>query len=192
VVEPGYRDAVMAVARKPTLTTRGASADVVCAPAVYEWLLDHPDRVALAWRRLKVPCVEIGDAGNGRFTWADGEGSDLAWRTVGRFPGGLVLYATGRVKPSVVAPTVPVKAVVVMTHPAKPAKDGATALSPGVQVYLQTDSRAAAVVMRLLGPTAPKLAEQGAEQLLFFFGGIARYVKAHPEQAEELLGPPRK
>ena len=86
-------------------------------------------------------------------------------------------------------PTVPVQAVVVMTHPKKPAKDGTAALSPAVQAFLQTDSRAANVVLRMLGPTAPKLAQEGAEQLLFFFAGVARYVQAHPEKADELLGP---
>jgi hypothetical protein len=61
-----------------------------------------------------------------------------------------------------------------------------------VQAYMHTDSRAAGVVMRVLGPTAPKLAQEGAEQLLFFFNGIARYVQAHPDQTDALLGPPKR
>jgi hypothetical protein len=192
VVEPGHRDAVLAVVRKPTLSTRGTADDVVCTPAVYDWLLDHPDRVALAWQRLKVPVVDITDAGKGKFAWTDGEGSELVWQTVGRFPDGLVWYATGKVKPSAVTPSVPVRAVVVMTHPKRPAKDGAAALTPAVQAFLQTDSKATNLVLRLLGPTAPKMAQEGAEQLLFFFSGIARYVQAHPEKADELLAPAKK
>lgn len=189
VVEPGYRDAVLGVARKPTIATRGISDAVVCTPAVYEWLLEHPDRTSLAWRRLKVPCVEISDIGNGKFSWADGEGSELTWQTVGRFPNGLVWYATGKVKPSAVTPSVPVRAVVVMTHPKEVGTNGTATISPAVQVYMQTDSKAATVVMRMMGPTAPKLAQQGAEQLLFFFTGIARYLQAHPDQVNNLLGP---
>ncbi len=189
VVEPGFREAVLSVVRKPTVSTRGTSADVVTTPAVYEWLLAHPDRVALAWRRLKVPCVGITDLGNGKFAWSDGDGSELVWQTVGRFPDGVIWYATGKVKPSAVIPTVSVRAVVVMTHPKRPGKDGAVSLSPSVQAFLHTDSKTANVVMRMLGPTAPKLAEQGAEQLLFFFSGIARYTYTHPEKAEALLAP---
>jgi hypothetical protein len=192
VVDAAHRDAVLAVVRKPTLSTRGTSEDLVCTPAVYEWLLDHPDRVSLAWQRLKVPCVEITNPGNGRFAWADGEGSELTWQKVGRFADGLVWYATGKVKPSAVTPTVPVRAVVVMAHPRRPRADGTAALAPSAQVFLQTDSRAANLVLRVMGPTAPKLAEQGAEQLLFFFAGIAKYTQTHPEKAEELLAPPRK
>lgn len=192
VVDPAYRDAVSAVVRKPTIATRGRSDEVICDPAVYDWLLDHPDRVSLAWRRLRVPCVQITDAGKGRFAWSDGEGSELLWQTVGRFPDGLVWYATGKVKPSAVTPTVPVRAVVVMTHPKKPKADGTATVTPAAHVYLHTDSRAANVVLRVLGPTAPKLAEQGAEQLLYFFTGVATYAHKHPDKAGELLSPGKK
>ena len=192
VVDAKHREAVIAVVKKPTISTRGVAPEVTCTPAVYEWLLEHPDRVSLAWQRLKVPCVEIIDVGSGKFTWADGEGSELTWQTVGRFPDGLVWYATGKVKASAVTPTVPVKAVVVMHHPKKPAPDGTATLSPVAHVYLQTDSKAANVVLKLLGPTAPKLAEEGAEQLLYFFSGIAKYVQKHPEKSDDLLAPGKK
>jgi hypothetical protein len=189
VVEATHRDAVLAVVKKPTLTTRGVSPEITCTAAVYEWLLEHPDRTSLAWQRLKVPCVEIQDAGKGAFTWADGEGSELAWQPVGRFKDGLVWYATGKVKCTPVTPTVPVKAVVVMMHPNKPLEGGAAVMQPVTQVYLQTDSKAASVVLKIIGPTAPKLAEQGADQLLYFFTGIARYLQKHPDRRDELLGP---
>ncbi len=189
VVAPEYRDQVLAVVRKPTIATRGAYEDTLCTPAVYEWLLDHPDRTSLAWRRLQVPCVAITDAGNGRFSWSDGEGSELTWQTVGRFADGLVWYATGKVKPSAVTPSVPGRAVVVMLYPKQPLGNGTAIVSPVAQAYLQTDSRATKVVMRMLGPAAPRLAEQGAEQLLFFFAGIARYVQQNPDKSGELLGP---
>lgn len=189
LVDPVYADAVLKVVRQPTISARGASNDLVCRPAVYEWLLAHPDRVSLAWQRLKVPCVEITDLGGGKFTWADGEGSELVWQTVGKFTDGLVWYATGKVKANAVTPTVPVRAVVVFTHAKRPAANGVAVIRPVAQVFLQTDSKAANAVMRVIGPTAPKLAEQGAEQLIYFFNGIAGYVQRHPERTEKLLAP---
>ena len=56
-----------------------------------------------------------------------------------------------------------------------------------VDIYLQTDSKAAALIARLLGPAAPRLAEQGAEQLLLFFAGLTRYIDVHPDEAGTLL-----
>ena len=188
VVQPAFKDTVLKVVRQPTISTKYTSDEVTCGREMYEWLLNHPDRVSLAWRRMKVGCVEITDLGNGKFGWNDDQGSELVWQTVGTFPDGVVWYATGKVKPSPVTPSVPVKAVVVLAYPSK--KEGK--LAPVTQVYLHTDSRAATMITRMLGPTAPKLAEQGAEQLLFFFNGIGRYVTANPEKAEALLAPAKK
>jgi hypothetical protein len=48
------------------------------------------------------------------------------------------------------------------------------------------------VALRVPGPTAPKLAQDAADQLVVFFAGVARYVHAHPDRAEELLAPARR
>jgi hypothetical protein len=189
VVHPDYRDAVMKVVKQPTISTRATAPEVVCTVSMYEWLFDHPDRVALAWQRLKVPAVPITDVGNGQFLWTDEHGSEVTWRVVGAFADGLVWYATGKVKASAAAPSVPVKAVAVLTRQKKAAKDGVAAFNTGVQIYLVSDSRAATAVVKLMGSSASKFAEQGAEQFLEFFNGMADYVQKHPAKAEALLAP---
>ena len=55
-----------------------------------------------------------------------------------------------------------------------------------------SDSRAANLILRVLGPTVPNVAEQAAGQLLDFFSGIAAYVQKHPTKADELLARRRK
>ncbi len=191
-VRPEFRDAVMAVVRQPTITTRAAGEPVVCTVAVYEWLFDHPDRVALAWQRLKVPSITITDLGGGRFAWADENGSEVVWQTVGTFPDGRVWYATGRVKGAKALPSIPVQGVIVVSHPRKAEKDGVAVFAPTAQAYLHSDSRAANLALRALGPQAPKLAEDAAGQLLDFFGGMANHVQQNPKDADALLAPPKR
>lgn len=192
VVHADYRDAVMRVVNRPTVSTKATAPDLVCTVSMYEWLFDHPDRVSAAWQRLKVPAVPIADAGNGLFSWTDEHGSEVVWRTVGTFADGRVWYATGKVRPGAAAPAVPVKAVAILTHPQKAAKDGVASFSTSVQVFLVSDSKAATVALKLMGPAAPRVAEQGAEQFLEFFNGIANYVQKNPTKADALLAPPRK
>lgn len=192
VVAAEYRDTVLKVVKSPTLSTKATAPDVVCTIAMYEWLFDHPDRVALAWQRLNVPAVPITDLGDGRFLWTDENGSEVTWRVVGTFPDGLVWYATGKVKAARATPGVPVKAVAILHRKQKAAQDGVAAFSTSVQVYVQSDSKAAALALRILGPAAPQIAEQGAEQFLEFFNGIADYVQKNPTKAEALLAPKRK
>jgi hypothetical protein len=186
-----HRDAVAAVIKSPTLTAKATDDEFAAHPQVYDWLLEHPDRTSLAWQRLKVPCVEIVDRGKGQFYWGDDSGSDLTWQTVGTFETGTIWYATGKVKPGTFIPTIPVKAVAVLQSPrsAADATTGACTFKPVVNVYIQCDSRLANAALRLAGPSAPRMAEEGAEQLMFFFSGVARYLHKKPEQVETLLGP---
>src|SRR4051812_4869875 len=57
VLPANLREQVARVVRDPTLSAHGPAEEF--AGATYDWLLDHPDRVAIAWRRLGVPCVGI-------------------------------------------------------------------------------------------------------------------------------------
>jgi hypothetical protein len=189
VVSPAHRDAVAGVVRQPTLTAKAAEDEFPAHPNVYDWLLEHPDRTSTAWQRMNIPCVDIGNLGNGQFRWTDENGSELTWQIVGRFPDGVIWYATGKVKPGALLPMVPVKAVAVLHAPRTPAGEGMATLKPSVRVYLLTDSRAAAAVLRMIGPAAPRMAEQGAEQLLLFFSGVAAHLGRNPDKVETLLGP---
>lgn len=192
IVQPAFREAVASVVRQPTLSVKASEDEFPAHTKVYDWLLEHPDRCSLAWRRLQVPCVEITDTGKGKFAWADGSGSELNWQAVGRFPDGLVWYATGKVKPGPLMPTVPVKAVAVLHAVRKAVDDDSAMMKPTISVYLLTDSRAANAVLRIVGPAAPRMAEQGAEQLLLFFSGVAEHLHRHPEKVETVLAPPKK
>ncbi len=190
-VKPEFRDAVARCMGKPTVSTRAMGEEVVCTVAVYEWLYEHPDRVALAWQRLKVPSIPIADMGNGRFGWTDEHGSEIVWQTVGTFPEGRIWYAKGKVKAGIATPSIPVQSVVVVRHKKRIEKDGVALFAPTVEAYMLSDSRAANLILRVLGPTVPNVAEQAAGQLLDFFGGIAAYVQKHPAKADELLAPPK-
>lgn len=193
-VAPNYRDTVAQVMKNATLSAKAADDEFTAHAKIYDWLLEHPDRASLAWRRMKIPCVEIKDLGKGQFHWADPNGSELTWQTVGRFPDGIVWYATGKVNPGTLLPTTPVKAVAILRIPrqALDEKAGTAKFQPLVNVYLQTDSRAASALVRMIGPAAPRMAEDGAEQLLLFFSGPARYIYKHPDEAQSLLAPAAK
>jgi hypothetical protein len=183
------RDAVGKVMQQATLSARAGTEEFVSRPEMYRWLLDHPDRVSKAWRRLGVACTDISDQGNGQCGWRDAQGSQLAWKPVWVGPEGRIWYAEGLTKPGAMLPTVPVKAVAVLRHSLGASGDetGRSVIRHQVDIFIQTDSKAAALVMRMLGPAAPRMAEQGAGQLLLFFSLMARHLDRHPEQAETLL-----
>ena len=191
-IDANYRELVRGVMRSPTVTARHAEESFFAQPALYDWFLEHPDRASLAWRRLNVPCAEVVSEGRGAFAYKDEAGSHVSWRPVAKFTDGVVWYATGQVKFAPLLPVVAVKGVAILKCPRKSVgKTGEAAIfEPSTTIYAQTDSRAASAVLRLVGPAAPRLAEQGAEQLLLFFSGPSRYVFDHPEDGAKLLAPP--
>jgi hypothetical protein len=177
------RSLVLPVVEKPTVSGRGPAETFTCQPAQYLWLLDHPDRAVTAWRRLGARCVSITPRGAGQFGWGDDNGSDVVWETLHKGPDMRIWYAEGKVRPGPVMPLVPVKAVVVLTH----ANLSADSIEHRSELYVQTDSKTAATLARLLGVSAQKVTEQGLGQLQLFFSALSWYLDQHPEQAASLL-----
>ena len=192
-VAPARREAVAKVVKSPTLSTKATEDKFTANTAVYSWMLDNPDRVCLAWQRLDVPCIEISNLGNRQFAWTDEHGSKLVWEPVAKTADGVIWYATGQVKAATLLPMIQVKAVAVLSYPGTATdKPGVSVLKPELQVYFQTESRAANAMLRVVGPAGPKMAEESAEQLLFFFSGVAGYLQRHPSEVQSLLAEKKK
>jgi hypothetical protein len=172
---------------KPTVQARGPAETFSCTPEQYYWLLDNPDRAVLAWRKLGAKCVSIQRRGPNKFGYVDEMGSDIAWETIHQGPGVRIWFAEGKVKASAVLPLVPVKALVVLRHAEGKMPDGNIVVQHQTDLVIHTDSKAAAGVTKLMGQTAPKLAEQGLSQLQLFFSALSCYVDRHPERVETLF-----
>jgi hypothetical protein len=181
------RDALTKVMKDPTITAVSPPEEFVAQPDMYQWLLDHPDRTAGAWRKMGVAAVEIKPLKDGRFCWKDENGSELVWQNVAQGPTGRVWYAEGKVNPGPLFPTVSVTAVAVLTYADTPRSTGDAVIKHQIEVFLHTDSKTANLMTKILGDGAPRMAAQGSEQLLMFFSGVAKYAHDKPEKARSLL-----
>jgi hypothetical protein len=186
-LNPQLRERVRKVLSQPTLVTRAPVDEFRASPKIYNWLMDHPDRTTLAWQRLGVACSPITDRGSGRFGWADKEGSEVIWSTIVQNSQVRVWYAEGHVKLGTLIPSIPIQFVVVVRHNLPTAEIGN--IQHQVDIFCHADSRAVNLVYRLVGPTADKMAEEAAEQMLMFFSGMAGYATQHSQQIDKLLAP---
>jgi hypothetical protein len=184
---PADRAAVAAIVEKPTLRTRGPVEVFNCQPSEYYWLLDNPDIAVLLWRALGARCTDIlRDADDG-FGWRDEQGNRLAWRAVLRSPTQRIWYAEGQGKPGLLLPMIAVRAVVVLHHQEGVDRSGKSAVRHQAELIVQTDSHAVALAAKVLGASAPHLAEQYAAQIETFFGALAWYLHQEPDQGRQLL-----
>jgi hypothetical protein len=193
---PKISERVRRVVEQPTLSAHGPAEVFRASSSFYRWLLDHPDRGVQMWRRLGARCMTISERGGGRFGWADGQGTDITWQTIHRARGIQVWYAEGVATPGPVLPPVPLRAVVILRYAETSALSpllpegqahGRTLMFHQAEVFVQTDSQTAALIAKLLGSSAPKMAEKCIGQMEMFFSALAWYVDRHPERAETLL-----
>jgi hypothetical protein len=178
--------AARAVLENPTLVAAGPGEAFRGSPALYFWLLDHPDQAMRAWRRFGARCSEINDLGDGRFTWTDGQGSTVRWETVYRDRHRRVWYAEGSSRPAWVLPSVPLRAVVILNYAITRDDADCPLVQHQADLFFQTDSRTARLITHLVGSAAPRLAEQGMGQLEIFFSALVGYLERHPDQAAVL------
>jgi hypothetical protein len=181
------RDSVIKVLHKPTLFTRGPAERFTGFAGLYHWLLEHPDQAVRLWRRLGAQCMAIENRSGGVFGWSDGQGSDVRWWTVHHDGDMRVWYAEGKVRAAGILPLVPVRAVVVLRHGQEPSASGRTVIHHQADLFLHTDSKTAALIARLIGPSAPRMAEQCAGQIEMFFSALAWYLDRHPVKAQAIL-----
>lgn len=186
------RDAITKVMKSPTITAVSPTEEFVGHPDMYQWLLDHPDRTSLAWRKLGVGAAEIKTMKDGRFVWRDDNGSEMVWQAVAKGESGRIWYAEGKIRPGALSPSFPVTAVAVLNHTDKQRAAGGSTIKHQVEIFLSTDSKAANLVAKVLGESAPKMAQQGAEQLQMFFSGITKYTHDKPEKSQTLFEEKKK
>jgi hypothetical protein len=183
---PGTRDKVKKVLDRPTIFTLGPRESFTCCPNVYQWLLDHPQHAVAAWRRLGAHCTEIEERADGKFGWTDGQGSDVHWWTVHRGSELRVWYAEGQVRAPGI-PLIPVRAVVVIRYTERRNQAGRTLIQHQTELFLQTDSRAVALIAKVMHAAAPQEAEKYAGQLEMFFSALSWYLDQHAEKAETIM-----
>jgi hypothetical protein len=183
-----FREQLRTVVNKPALRARGPVETFRCDPAIYYWLLDHPDRVCRGWQRMGARCVAIHEQRPNRFGCKDENGNVVHWDTVVSDRRQHIWYAEGLVRPGRLLPTVKVRAIVIIRIVEGRDSAGRSAVRHQAELILHTDSKAVALATRLFGMSAPRMAEQYVGQVQTFFAAMAWYVAEHPEKRQALLG----
>ena len=185
-VAPGVRERVQSVLEKPALTSKGQPETFQAEGEVYRWLLDHPDVTVKLWRQVGAKVSDILDRGDGVYVWRDDAQSEVTWHSVLKLQGMHVWYAEGKVKASALLPLTTFRAVAVMTYQEGKDTTGKEAIRHQVHFLLRCDSKTVTLAARILGASAPRMAEQYLGQLQMFYGGMAWYLSQDRDRAKAL------
>ena len=183
---PDVRAGVQAVLAQPTLSSKGIPETFNASCHMYRWLLEHPDLDVKLWRLIGAKVMDVSDR-EGVYSWQDGQGSEVFWRIVHRGDGLHAWYAEGKMKPGMLLPASPFRAVAVLRYTHGKDARGKPAIRHQVFFMLRCDGRAMALAARILGASAPHMAEQYLGQLQMFYGGLAWYLTQDEERARKLF-----
>jgi hypothetical protein len=180
------REGIQAVLDNPTLASKGIPETFNADPAMYHWLLGHADVVAKLWRLLGAKVSDINEH-EGLYSWQDGHGSDVHWYIAYRGKGIHAWYAEGKAKPTLLLPASPFRALAVLQYTEGKDPAGKPAIRHQVHFLLRCDGRAMALAARILGASAPHLAEQYLGHLQMFYGGLAWYLWQDDDRARRMF-----
>ena len=84
-------------------------------------------------------------------------------------------------------PPVAFKAVLVLDYAEGKDGSGKSAVRHQMQLILHTDSRAVALATKMMGASAPKMADQFVGQLQMFYAAMAWFLDQHPDRADKMF-----
>jgi len=160
------------VAEAASVSTHVEAAPFRSRPAVFEYLLDHPEFATHVTRTLKVARYRI---------WPDPEGLylDDGWGTTGHFtvvyaqPGTRVMYASGQYKARML-PSIRGEAVILLEYTFQPADAGRDVVSSTVTGFVKLDNRVLAMASRLASSLAQTKADTEARKLMRVFARVSQ------------------
>jgi hypothetical protein len=183
---PDLRAGIRSVLEHPTLSAKGPQETFNADVGTYRWLLEHPGVGVKLWRLLGARVTDIDDRG-GTYFWNDGQGSDLHWQFVYRDSSTQAWFAEGKARPTFLLPASSFRAFVVLKYTTGKDLSDKPAIRHQVYFLIHCDSSMMALAARVLGASAPRLAEQYLGQLQLFYGGLAWYLSEDSARAGKLF-----
>lgn len=184
-LSPNMREKIRTVMENAAFRSKGPLETFNCHHHVYRWLLDHPDFTVKLWRQAGAQVAEIEGLA-GVYHYRDDQGTEIFWQTATRSAGQHVWFAEGKVKPGALLPLTPFRAVVIMQYTEGLDPQAKSAVQHQVHFLVHCDSKAMSLLLRLLGASAPKMAEQYLGQLQMFYGGMSWYLYQDEDRARTM------
>lgn len=185
-LEPIVKNA--AVATRMELERYGAR------PAIFEYLLDHPEFATYVTRALRAARYRIWRTPAGLFL-DDGWGAHGHFEVVYAQGGMRVFFAHGQYEQRML-PDLSGRAVVVLEYGFHPGADGRPTVATAVTAHLALDGRILGMAGRAAAPMVQKKADREGHTLLRVFSKVSRAIEDNPQAVYDRLraleGVPRR
>ena len=183
---PAERARLAPVADAAALATRFEAEPFPTQPAVFEYLLDHPEFATHVTRALKVARYRIWRTPEGMFL-------DDGWGTRGHFElvhagkGVRVMYARGAYEQRLL-PNIAGEAVVIFEYAFASGPDGQSrVVVPAISGFVKLESRFLSFASRVASTFAKEKADKEAQRLARVFMRVSRAIEENPARVYDLV-----
>ncbi|MBI1847377.1 MAG: hypothetical protein HY294_16050 [Candidatus Rokubacteria bacterium] len=174
------------IADRAAVATQVETEPFLARPAVFEYLLDHPEFATHVTRALRFARYRIWQTPQGLFL-------DDGWGVTGHFwlayaaSGVRVMRARGEYSQTFM-PTIRGDAVTMIAYALAPAEDGKSLVRATVTGYVRLDSRMLATVIKVAPGIAQRKADLEARRLVRVFARVSRAVEDDPGGVLDKVG----
>jgi hypothetical protein len=182
---PGERERLTRVTEAASVSTHVDGEPFPAPPAVFEYLLDHPEFASHVTRTLKLARYRI-------WTTPEGLYLDDGWGATGHFalvyaaPGTRVMYARGQYKHRFL-PSIRGQAVVMFGYGFQPMAAGRDRVTSTITGFVKLDSRILAFATKLASGIAQDKADTEARKMVKVFARVSQAVQDNPAGVYEQL-----
>lgn len=173
------------VVKNAVVSTRRVVEPFPGRPAIFEYLLDHPEFATHVARALRVARYRIWRTGEGLFL-DDGWGAKGHFEVVHVEQGIRVFYAHGHYEQRLL-PNIRGRAVVVIEYGFSRTGEGGETIAAVITGYVMLDNRALRLIGKLAAPVAQAKADREAQQLLKVFARVSRAIADSPDRVYDEL-----
>lgn len=173
------------IVRQAAVATRMDYERYPARPAVFEYLLDHPEFASQVTRAVRAGRYRIWRSPEG-LALDDGWGVHGHFELVHAAPGMRVFFAQGQYE-SRMLPDIPGRAVVIIEYAFQTGRDGRSTVATSVTAHVALDGKVVRLAGQTAGPVAQGKADKEGRRLLRVFSKVCHAIEDSPQAVYEAV-----
>jgi len=171
---------VRAVVDNTSIFRRLPTQSVRCDPALYDFLIDHPDATVDLWQLLGMSKMSLVKSGDNTYEMDDGQGTTGQVRVIYRNPDTRVFYCTGGYEGKVFHRRVNGRCVLVLRTSYAREPNGEWLISSRLDTFIALEQVGAELMARTFKPLVGKVIDHNFIEAMAFAGSLSKTAEINP------------
>jgi hypothetical protein len=175
------RRTVLGVVTDASIFRRLPTQVVRCDPALYQFMVDHPDAVVDLWRVLGISAMSLERIGPDSFRVDDGQGTTGDMHFVYRLPEARLVFAEGTYEGPLFKKPVHGQCVMLLRTGYQRQPDGHVHVTSRLDTFIRLEHTGAELIAKTFQPLVGKVIDYNFLESMGFLGSLSRTAEVNPQ-----------